>query len=228
MNDDGQLVNRNSSDSTQRTLVQCDFDGTVTIEDASFVILDACIPGKWRQLFEEYQEGGMTVGEFNSKAFSMVKADKKSLLDLVSQQVSLREGFRDLVLYCRKKGFRFVIVSNGLDFYIKDILNQAGFGDIEIHASITRFTPEGLSVRHRGPDGNILDRDVKTAYTEHFLKQGYRVVYLGDGKSDVQPAARCRHIFATGSLVEHCRNEKLDCTPFESFHEVVREMESWN
>ncbi len=37
-----------------RTLVQCDFDGTVVVEDISFAILDAFANGDWRSLFQEY------------------------------------------------------------------------------------------------------------------------------------------------------------------------------
>ena len=73
----------------QKILVQCDFDGTVTVEDASFTILDVYAPGKWKKLFEEHKAGGMTVGEFNSRAFSMVKADRESLLKLVDEKIRI-------------------------------------------------------------------------------------------------------------------------------------------
>ncbi len=35
-----------------KTLVQCDFDGTVTEEDVSFMLLDAFANGGWRQLHQ--------------------------------------------------------------------------------------------------------------------------------------------------------------------------------
>jgi 2-hydroxy-3-keto-5-methylthiopentenyl-1-phosphate phosphatase len=210
-----------------KILIQCDFDGTVTIEDASFAILDAFIPGKWRDMFKIYQEGGMSVGEFNSRAFSMVKADKESLLKIVRKEVSVRDGFTEFVTYCKDKNYSFVIVSNGLDFYIKDILERKSIKDIEIHASITEFQPSGLGVRHKGPDGNYLDKDVKASYTDYYLKQGHRVIYLGDGTSDVMPAGKSHYVFATDSLVEHCRNKDIKCTPFSNFYEVIKVMESW-
>jgi 2-hydroxy-3-keto-5-methylthiopentenyl-1-phosphate phosphatase len=214
-------------DKSEKTLIQCDFDGTITIEDASFVILDAYIPGKWQPLFEEYQQGEMTVGEFNSTVFSMVEADKATLLDMIRQKVPVREGFTNFMDYCRSNEYRIVIVSNGLDFYIEDILGNLGCGDIEVHASNTIFTENGLKVRHRGPDGNYLDEDVKAAYTEYFLEQGYHIIYLGDGSSDVLPARKSHHVFATGSLKEYCNSEKIPYIAFSDFHQVVEVMESW-
>ena len=207
--------------------MQCDFDGTVTIEDASFTILDAYVPDKWRPLFEEYQQGKMTVGEFNSTVFAMVRADKEILLQLVREKVSVREGFAEFITYCRLKNYRFAIVSNGLDFYIKDILERTGFNEAEVHASNTVFSENGLIVRHKGPDGNYLDEDVKAAFTDYYLNRGYKVVYLGDGRSDVLPASKSHFVFATGSLIEYCNSEKLSCTQFTDFNHVIKVMESW-
>ena len=212
---------------SDKTLVQCDFDGTITIEDASFTILDAYIPDKWRSLFDQYQQGKMTVGAFNSTAFSMVKADKETLLKMIREKVSVREGFKDFFEYCQSKNYRFVIVSNGLDFYIKDILERYEVKDVEVHASNTVFTDDGLLVRHKGPDGQYLDEDVKAAYTESYLDKGYKVIYLGDGRSDVLPAGKSNHIFATGSMIEYCNSEKLSYTPFTDFQQVIRVMDTW-
>ncbi len=210
-----------------KTLVQCDFDGTITEEDVSFMLLDAFADGDWRQLFKEHQAGKMSVGRFNTEAFAMVKASRERLLEVAKGGVRIRAGFPEMVAYCRRKGFRFVIVSNGLDFYIEAILRDIGMGDIEVFAAQTRFHPEGLEVQYIGPDGNHLDEDFKGAYVNLFLGEGYRVIYAGNGTSDLSPARRCYHIFATGNLLNHCQEANLDCTPFTNFHQVVKVLELW-
>jgi len=210
-----------------KTLVQCDFDGTITEEDVSFLMLDAFAGGNWRELFREYQEGKISVGHFNTRAFSMVKADKESLLGIVREKVNIRPGFHELVACCRRKGFRFVIVSNGLDFYIDEILRSIRMADLEVFAAQTRFSPDGLKVQYIGPDGSYLDSDFKVAYINSFLNEGYRIIYIGNGSSDVPPARKSHHIFATGALLEHCREINLGCTSFADLNEVVRVLESW-
>ena len=208
-----------------KTLVQCDFDGTITEEDVSFVMLDAFADGDWKQLFTEYEEGKISVGYFNTTAFAMVKADRQSLLEIAMSKIKVRPGFHELVACCRRKGFRFVIVSNGLDFYIEKILRDAGLADIEVYAAKTQFHPEGLKVHYIGPDGNQLDSDFKVAYVNSFLKEGYRIIYAGNGTSDIAPAKMCSHIFATGALLAYCQQTNLGCTPFTDFNEVVRVLE---
>jgi 2-hydroxy-3-keto-5-methylthiopentenyl-1-phosphate phosphatase len=213
----------------KKTIVQCDFDGTITEEDASFMILDAFASGTWRQLFRDYQECKITVGHFNTEAFSTVKADRESLLGVVRGKVTVRPGFPELVACCRRKGFRFVIVSNGLDFYIDEILRGIRMADIEVFAAQTRFYPDGLKVQYIGPDGNYLDSDFKLAYVNLFLNEGYRVIYIGDGASDISPARKSHYVFAfaTGTLLKHCKEANLDCVSFTNFDEVVKVLESW-
>ena len=208
-----------------KTLVQCDFDGTITEEDTSFFLLDAFAQGDWRRLLREYKEHRISVGEFNTKAFAMVKADKPTLLGALKGEVKVRAGFHELVNYCLGKDFRLVIVSNGLDFYIEATLKDLGLKNIEVHAARASFDPEGMEVQYVGPDGKRLEDGVKEAYTKSFLKLGYRVIYIGNGDSDFAPAKYAHHVFATGELLAYCRENNLDYKPFDNFVDVVRDLE---
>jgi 2-hydroxy-3-keto-5-methylthiopentenyl-1-phosphate phosphatase len=206
-------------------IIQSDFDGTLTEEDVSFALLDAFAEGDWRKLYEQYRQNKMTVGDFNSKAFAMVKAGRDELLRVAREEVKLREGLRNLVNYCQDRGFRFLVVSNGLDFYIKAILGDVGLGNIEVYAARTNFSPDGLGVRYIGPEGAVLKKGFKEAYTKLFLKQGYQVVCIGNGPSDYFPAALAQQVFARDGLMDVCKDKKLKCQPFDDLNDVVRGLE---
>jgi len=208
-----------------KTLVQCDFDGTVTEEDTSFFLLDAFAQGDWRRLLREYKEHRISVGEFNTKAFAMVGADKPALLETLEGKIKVRAGFHELVNYCRRRGFRLVIVSNGLDFYIEATLKDLGLNNLEVHAARASFHPEGMEVQYVGPDGKRLEDGFKEAYTQSFLKLGYRVIYVGNGDSDFAPAKYAHHIFATGQLLAYCRENNLNYKSFENFIDVVSDID---
>ena len=208
-----------------KTLVQCDFDGTITKEDVSFLMLDAFANGDWRQLLAEYKEDKIPVGYFNTKAFAMIKADRQTLLDFMKGKVEIRAGFGELLSYCHKKGFRFVIVSNGLDFYIETLLRDIGAESIEVFAAQTQFSPGGIKVKYIGPEGNWLEDNFKESYTRLFLRSGYRVIYVGNGISDLSPAQQAHHTFATDELLDSCRQVNLNCTPFVDLNDVVKGLE---
>jgi len=215
------------SNEVKKTIVQCDFDGTITDKDVSFLLLNHFADGNWRQLLEDYRGGKITVGAFNREAFAMVKADKQTLRDFIfaNKEVEIRTGFNELLSYCSKKGFKFVIVSNGLDFYIEAALRDIDMDNIEIYAAQTQFTSDGLKVKYTGPDGRQLKDNFKDAYTELFLGRGYRVVYIGNGISDFPPAKQAHHIFAIGDLLTYCREKNLNYTPFADLNDVIRGLE---
>ncbi len=204
----------------KKTLIQCDFDGTITTEDEAFILLNAFADGNWREVLDEYKDGKISVGAFNSRAFAMVKADEKKMLELVNRTLHVRPGFTDFISHCRQQGFRPVIVSNGLDFYIKAIMKKVGV-DIEVFAAKTSFDQDCMKVKYLGPNGEVLDDSFKEAYTRSFLGQGYRVMYIGNGPSDMPAAKLSCRIFATGGLLELCRETNINCVPFEDFCEVV-------
>lgn len=208
-----------------KTLVQCDFDGTITEKDVSFLILDAFADGDWRKLLDEYKGGRISVGSFNTRAFNMVKVDKATLQEFVKEKVRIREGLPELLELCRSKGFRFVIVSNGLEFYIDTILRTLDINDIEVFAARAAFDPSGIKASYIGPDGSELQNDFKKAYIRRFLEDNYRIIYIGNGASDVPSARLADHIFATDAMLAACRQMNIECTPFASLNDIVKGME---
>jgi 2-hydroxy-3-keto-5-methylthiopentenyl-1-phosphate phosphatase len=205
-----------------KTVLQCDFDGTITQDDQSFLLLDNFAKGNWKQLLSEYREGKISVGDFNTQAFVMVKEDKQTLIDFIRGKVKIRAGFNELLTYCRRNGFQFVIVSNGLDFYIDAILKHIGVNNIKVFAAQAHFGSRGIEVKYVGHDGSHLESQFKDTYIRSFLTDGYRVIYVGNGLSDISPARLAHYIFARDELLAYCKEASLDCTPFVDLNDVVK------
>ncbi len=208
--------------------VQLDFDGTITEEDVSFLLLDTFANGDWRKYLAEYTARKMTVAAFSKKVFSMITTDEKTLTDFVlnSPKARTRRGLWELADYCKRKDVKVVIVSNGLEFYIKAILKKKGITGVEVHAAESVFSPAGMRVRYLGPDGQEIDDGFKEAYTDMLFRQGFQVIYIGDGSSDVLPARKANYVCATGDLLESRRLENLPCIPFNDFFDVIKGIEA--
>jgi 2-hydroxy-3-keto-5-methylthiopentenyl-1-phosphate phosphatase len=208
----------------KKSAVQLDFDGTVTEEDVSFLLLDKFAGSQWRKYLEEYASGKISVGAFNKKVFGMIKADEKTLTDFVlkSPRVKVRPGLREFIDYCKSKRIKVIIVSHGLTFYIKAIFNKLGIKGLEIHAAENVFSPDSMKVRYLGPDGRELDNSFKKAYTDMLKQEGYQVVYIGDGNSDIYPSRKADYVCAISNLLLRCREENLKCYPFSDFFDVIK------
>lgn len=211
-----------------KTAVQLDFDGTVTEEDISFLLLDTYSGGNWHMYLDEYTSGDISVGRFNQSAFSMIKNDEKTLTNFVlnSPKTRIRPGLKDFIDYCKLKGLRVIVVSNGLTFYIKAILNKLGIDGLEIHAAENIFSPSGMKVRYLGPDGREVDAGFKESYTDMLLREGYEVIYVGNGTSDIYPSRKAEYIFATQDLLRRCQRENLKCYPFKDFRDIIATMKT--
>jgi len=212
-----------------KTILQCDFDGTITEEDVSFILLDRFAPPTWRDWLDSYRRGQITVGQFNKVAFSLMRAGRKELFEYVNQVARIRPGLKELVEYCRQHNIEFVVVSNGLDFYINAIFDNAGIpGSVRVIAASTEFDTDRVKVKYIGPDGNELMDKFKESYTRLFLDQGYRVIYAGNGVSDLPAARLSERIFACQDLAEACREHNIPFIPFNSLYDIVEGLKKGN
>lgn len=209
-------------------LLQCDFDGTITEVDISFLILERYAEGDWQSILKEYQNGIISVGDFNNRAFSLVKKDRETLDTLVQKKGVLRPGFEELVKHCQLHNIKLTIVSNGLDFYIRSLLDHNGFGDINIIAARTLFTSHGIDARYYNHHGEEILSQFKESYTRQFIEQGYEVYYAGNGPSDIPASKLAKHTFATESLLDYYKNNGLPHTPFKDLNDIVTKLEKAN
>lgn len=205
-------------------MIQCDFDGTVTIGDLSFQLLDEYTNVPWRQWFEDFKHGKITVNDYNTRAFSYVKASKKELADYSRMNVRLRPGLSELLTFCKDHDVRFVFVSNGMTFYIETILKMIGFPEIEYHAADCEFLPSGIKAVYHDPSGKAVRDHFKEAYAEHFLKEGYRVAYFGNGLSDFKAASMCDYIYGIESLAKECDKHDVAYKSFDSLSSVINDL----
>jgi 2-hydroxy-3-keto-5-methylthiopentenyl-1-phosphate phosphatase len=211
-----------------KTVIQLDFDGTVTEEDVSFLLLDTFVGGDWRKHLVKYTSGDITVGAFNKMVFGMMQADEKTLTDFVltDPRVKIRPGLKELIAYCKNNDIEVIIVSNGLSFYIKAVLQKLGIDGLDIHAAENSFYDGGVKVRYLGPDGQEVDAAYKETYTDYFCQKGYQVIYIGNGTSDIYPARKSQYVCATSSLLKRCKAENLKCYPFDDFFDVIKALQS--
>ena len=208
-----------------KTLLQCDFDGTLTEEDVGFMLLQLYGNGYWKKLLEDYKAQRISVDEFNTAVFAMIRADRQTLVDAARKNAVVRAGLKELVSYCRQKDYRLVIVSNGLEFYIQTILEDMGLAELEFHAAKTEFHPDGLKVKYIGLDGRRSEDGLKEAYIKSYRNEGYRVIYLGDGDSDIYAARHAHQVIARDYLLSYCSEHGINAVPFEDLHDVIKILE---
>ncbi len=206
-------------------IVQCDFDGTIITCNMGVLLRETFVGEAYHAIERQYQAGLISVEQGNQRHFALIKAPRARLEAFVRAHAAARPGFTDFLEYCRRCGLRFVIVSSGLDFYIRPALHAIGTPQVELYCGQATFTGNGISLTYRDPQGNVIDRGFKRRYLEWFREAGRPVVYIGDGLSDVEPATRADHVLATGSLPRLLEEQGIPYQPFQDFHDIRRHLE---
>ncbi|MCH8087522.1 MAG: MtnX-like HAD-IB family phosphatase [Chloroflexi bacterium] len=214
-------------DTPIRTVVQCDFDDTIVLQNMNRVVLERFACGDWLSIEDRYAQGGITVERSNQLQWLLVKGTREEIREVVLSQARVRPGFNRFAESCREWGVRLVVVSNGLDIYIEPVLDRLGLSDLELYSGTVDFTPEGLKVKYVDPSGVETDKGFKLACQEHLRGSADRMVYIGDGTSDVLPALRSDLVLARSTLAAEMEARGHPFIPFETFDDVVRALEEW-
>ena len=206
-------------------MVQCDFDDTISIGNVSTAIREVFGPEGWEQMEEEYLSGKCSVEESNIRQFALVHASKTDIEDFVLGDVVIRYAFDQFVDYCNGEGVRLVVVSSGLDLYIHPALEQFGLDHLEVHSGKASVDQDGIHVEYRDPTGAVITQGFKESYLRHFQSEGNTVIYIGDGRSDIVPAAEADFVIARSTLESHLKANDLPHYSFDTFDDVGKHVE---
>ena len=205
-------------------IVQCDFDGTIIRDNLSVLLREEFAHDSWRQIEADYVRGQLTVEQSNKLQYTFVQERKETLREFIRQNINIRSGFKEFVDYCKANGIQFVIVSSGLDLYIELVLAEIGMADLELHCAHSSFIDNGISVSYTDPEGKDIDGGFKVSHLLWLRKRGGKIIYIGDGLSDLEATLQADYVFATGHLFRLLNARSVACKGFDDFHDILREM----
>lgn len=205
-----------------RPVVVSDFDGTLTRHDLGALTLERFGTPGWERYDELFENGEITIAECIRKQSAMIRArSQKEILRYISGFSRFRPGFVQLLNECRRGGVEFVVASAGIDFCIRQVFRLNELPMPRLYCPVTTFTRTGLRVempprpRIRRNSGLPISRPhgFKEALVASYRSRGRRVVYLGDGVTDLPAAAIASKVFAIrGSRLERgCLQRGIPC-----------------
>ncbi len=138
------------------------------------------------------------------------------------------ESFVPFVRNCRASGVPVMIISEGLDFYIKRILARYDLADIPVICNLGFL--ENETIRIEFPHVNRTCRHCGSCkgerMSEHREKAigALRIAFVGDGYSDACAAREADVLFAKDDLEEYCIEHKIAYNRFKTFYDVTEQL----
>jgi 2-hydroxy-3-keto-5-methylthiopentenyl-1-phosphate phosphatase len=215
--------------SREDVLVITDFDGTLCTVDMGNRILNHFTRDGWKGIDDAYLRGDIGSRSAYTQIAPFLTGTPGEMIDFVRRHGGVDPYFGEFLKMCRTFGIDIQIVSDGLHFYIDAILKKCGFSEIPFIANRLICGEDG-SYTMAFPDYNgFCGRcgTCKRSVVEDRRRSYGRIVYIGDGHSDVCPSQHVDLVFAKGFLYKKCTEDGTACVPFEHFGDITAYLEDW-
>lgn len=201
----------------KKALIISDFDGTICTVDVGNKVLSHFTKKRWEDVDREYVQGSIGSREAYGKIAPLLKVNPEQLNAYVLKVAKIDPFFSKFYRLAKKKGVDVKIVSDGLDFYIRAIMQKHRLGEIEFYSNSVVFG-ENDSLIFDFPQSNALCGRCGTCKNK--ILNDYRllyenIIYVGDGHSDICPSRCADLVFAKEVLLQKCREEGT--TPYQPF-----------
>ena len=206
-----------------RTAFLCDFDGTIAPDDIGASLVrrfGAMAPAEQYSLLARWKAGAIGHRELAETECATMRLGEIEAMEFI-RAYSIDPEFPAFVHEANARGDAVMVVSEGFDFYIRDLLGRAGLGTLPIAANRLRFeggrvTPEfPYAADSCGRCGNC-----KASHVRGFAAHGYRTVFVGDGGSDRCGARAADVVRARGDLLAWCGTQGIAARAFDGFGDV--------
>ncbi len=197
----------------------CDFDGTISIEDTTDILLSRFASPEWKLFEEEWKSGAIGSAECMRKQIALISASKQQL-DEALDSLPIDPSFPAFVRYCESLGAPITVISDGVDYFIRRILGRYQLGYLPIIANQLRITGErsyALSCPHTNP---ACASAAGVCKCSQLKKRPEMRVFVGDGRSDFCAAETADILFAKSTLATFCEQRDIPYLPYQSFADV--------
>jgi 2-hydroxy-3-keto-5-methylthiopentenyl-1-phosphate phosphatase len=208
-----------------KTVIFCDFDGTVTRRDVGYHMFHKFSDGRNEALIPAWKSGEMSSRECLLREAEMVEASRNDIYAFLDT-FEMNSGFAEFVDLCRKNNVHLAILSDGLDFYIRYLLERHGLAHVPAISNIGRAEDNGITIEFPYPPascgrcGNC--KGERIAEYRRTVDGDRRVVFIGDGMSDTCAIEQTDLLFAKKDLARYCAQKNIPYTDFDTFLDVAR------
>ncbi len=202
--------------------ILCDFDGTVSLPDATDALLEQCAAPEWKTIERDWRAGLIGSRDCMSRQVALIGASEHEL-NRVLDNIPIDPAFAQFVSLTRDAGITLTIVSDGLDRAISRILDNNGLGNLPIVANhLEQVDAHRWAMRSPHADSACRSQSgtCKCAVAGSHADRA-NVLLIGDGQSDVCVSACADFVFAKTRLLEHCRNAQIGHRPIAGFADAI-------
>ncbi len=208
-------------------VIQCDFDGTISVDDVTDALLERFARPGWRQIEAEWEAGEIGSGECMKRQVALLDMSSTELDEFLAG-MAIDPHFVSFAAAARRSGIALEIVSDGIDHAIHRILALHRVEGLSVRANHLVQLDERrwrLTSPHAGATCVSACGTCKCELLARHAAMSRKVLFVGDGRSDFCVADKADFVLAKSRLIDHCARHGIAHAPFRSFEDALALME---
>lgn len=214
---------------TNKRIIFCDFDGTITTQDSLVHILDEYGDPNWRDIELRVKKGEIGSRISLIEEFDTFNGSWDDILRCIDKNVDIDPHLKDFLRFCNDTSTDFIILSGGFQSIIKYILEKYSIQNIIYYANILQIIENKAALTY--PYTSERCKMCGHCKTDHLLKardNDYKtIVYIGDGTTDRCPIKEADIVFAKGSLARYCEKNSIKFMTWNTFSDIQSNLEKF-
>ncbi len=207
-----------------KTLIVSDFDGTINKKDLGeeFGRILAASPG----LRDEFGRGKLSVPDLYRKLLCHDGLSFASVRDFYVEHAAIDGHFAGFLRFTGDRNIAHIIVSDGFDLLIKATLKGAGIPDPQcIFANTIRELEDGIGLEFPFQDDDCAFSGVcKKAVMRAFRPYFDRIIYIGNGYSDIDAVSEADVVFARSMLKSYCNDKRIPSLWYDDYGDIMEKL----
>ena len=208
-------------------VILCDFDGTISTTETLGFLFSEFAESRF-EYARQWVRGEIDMRDEIRLTFKTIKASKEEMQAALNK-VEIDPGFPEFLEFGRKKGYTFAIISDGLEWYIQYLLQKYGISDIPIYANRILFNSDDFHFEFPWFDEETHRRGVcKPKIARAYRKHADTLVFVGDGRSDIDVIHEADIVYSKGWLAGYCFAKGIGKDEFFDWYDLKEKFQMLN
>lgn len=211
-----------SSGIERKIAITTDFDGVISKVNVLNSLYQKFGRSDWQSYTKRWELGEIGTKTEIHKCLGNATATREEM-ELHLESIPMDMSIIDLYNYCQDRGYYFAIISDGFEWYIEYLLEKIGIFDLDIFANQIHFQGDEIFFSFPWYDPcTPLRGTSKVSIIEKIKEDFFRVLFLGDGHSDIEVLGVADSVLAKNFLLKYAKRMNILVTGFSDLGDALK------
>jgi 2-hydroxy-3-keto-5-methylthiopentenyl-1-phosphate phosphatase len=204
-----------------------DFDGTISHQDSTDILLERFADPAWREIESSWQAGLIGSRQCMAEQVTLLRMSEAELESFIDG-IEIDPAFPAFIAACRACDIDVSVVSDGLDRIVGGVLARCKLANLAVCANALVFLGDNNWRLHSPHRSNSCRSAAGTCKCQVAARYGKAersapklTLLIGDGRSDQCLAEEADFVLAKSALAPYCGRRNIPHLAFTGFADVL-------